>query len=46
MTSQSSDECLFCYAPSADPFCSTACREAWWIDADFRPEPRRRPEWN
>lgn len=46
MTSQSSDECLFCYAPSQAPFCSTACREAWWMDTDFETEPRRRPEWN
>lgn len=46
MTSQSSDECLFCAAPSVDPFCSTACREAWWIDADFRPEQRQRFEWS
>ena len=33
MTYESS-ECLFCFNPTEDDFCSAACREAWWIDGN------------
>lgn len=42
-------DCGFCGepAPAADAFCSSACREAWWLDSDDkRTMPfARRPEW-
>ena len=46
MTSQSC-ECGFCGQPCDREFCSTACREAWWLDVDEEPQPpRMRPPWN
>lgn len=35
MTSEFSNECAFCGEKSAKEFCSTACREAWWLDIDL-----------
>jgi hypothetical protein len=43
-------ECGYCggEARSQDAFCSTACREAWWMDGDDKQMLpfSRRPEWN
>lgn len=47
MISKSSSECGFCGEETQKEFCSTACREAWWLDIDLSPDeqPARR-EWN
>ena len=44
-------ECGYCGEAASDmrdAFCSSACREAWWLDGDDKTLMpfARRPEWN